>query len=116
MSHAAAGRESARHRPRIPADGPGAAPAAYTIKPMVTFIEPGAWALVVNIPSEVRMTLRIADDKGNVVDEVVSSAKYATSSVMGVPLNPTVTDRLNECGKMLGESAAAYLRSRAGLK
>jgi len=96
--------------------GQAAAPGPFSIKPMVTFIEPGAYAVVVNIPSEVRMTLRVTDGQGAVIDEVTTSVKYATSSVMGVPVNPSVTDRLNECGKILGESAATYLRTRAGLK
>lgn len=96
--------------------GPAAAPGPYSVKPMVSFIEPGVWAAVVNIPSEVRMTLRIVDAQGAVVDEVATSVKYATGNIMGVPVNVSVTERLNECGKILGESAAKYLKLRANVK
>ncbi|MFO0620943.1 MAG: hypothetical protein U0745_06080 [Polyangia bacterium] len=96
--------------------GAAAAPGPYSVKPMVSFIEPGAWAAIVNIPSEVRMTLRIVDGQGTVVDEVSTSVKYATQSIMGVPVNVSVTERLNECGKRLGESAAQYLKVRANVK
>ncbi len=96
--------------------GAAAAPGPYSVKPMVSFIEPGVWAAVVNIPSEVRMTLRIVDGQGTVVDEVSTSVKYATQSIMGVPVNVSVTERLNECGKLLGESAAKYLKVRANVK
>jgi len=96
--------------------GAAAAPGPYSVKPMVSFIEPGVWAAVVNIPSEVRMTLRIVDGQGTVVDEVSTSVKYATQSIMGVPVNVSVTERLNECGKRLGESAAQYLKVRASVK
>lgn len=96
--------------------GPAAAPGPYSVKPMVSYIEPGVWAGIVNIPAEVRMTLRIVDAQGAVVDEVATSVKYATSSIMGVPVNVSVTERLGECGKILGESAAKYLKVRANVK
>ena len=96
--------------------GPAAAPGPYSVKPMVSYIEPGVWAAVVNIPSEVRMALRIVDAQGAVVDEVATSVKYATGNIMGVPVNVSVTERLNECGKILGESAAKYLKTRANVK
>lgn len=96
--------------------GPAAAPSPFAVKPMVSFIEPGVYAGIVNLPAEVRMTLRVTDAQGAVVDEVATSVRYATSTVMGVPLNPSVTDRLTECGKMLGEATAKYLKLRANVK
>lgn len=96
--------------------GPAAAPSPFAVKPMVSFIEPGVYAGIVNLPSEVRMTLRVTDAQGAVIDEVATSVRYATQSIMGVPVNPSVTDRLTECGKMLGDATAKYLKLRANVK
>jgi len=96
--------------------GPAAAPVAFAVKPMVTFIEPGVFTGIVNIATEVRMTMRIVDSAGAVVDEVATSVKVAPGMIMGVPVKVSVGERLVECGKILGESAAKYLKVRSNVK
>lgn len=98
------------------AAGAPAAPGPYVLRPHVTFIEPGVFTMVFNIPSEVQMTLQVVDAAGAVVDEITMKRSVAPGNIMGVPVNVSVGERLRECGKQLGAIAARYLRDRTGLK
>ena len=62
-----------------------------------------------NIPSELMITLQIADDKGGVVDEI------AYKIVIGADLyHPSVGQRLRDASVEAGKRAALYLTMRAG--
>jgi hypothetical protein len=98
------------------APGAPAAPGPYVVRPIVTFIEPGVFTMVFNLPSEVRMTLQVVDSAGAVVDEITMKRSVSPGSIMGVPTNVSVGERLRECGRLLGSLAAQYLRARTGVK
>lgn len=88
----------------------------YLIKPAVTFIEPGVFTAVFNMPSQVHMTVQITDPQGAVADEIRMKVSVASGNIMGVPTMVSVGERLRECAKRLGTLTARYLRQRAGLK
>ncbi|MCS6915353.1 MAG: hypothetical protein RMK29_21660 [Myxococcales bacterium] len=88
----------------------------YLIKPAVTFIEPGVFTAMFNIPSQVHMTLQVADPQGAVVDEIRMKVSVAPGNIMGVPTMVSVGERLRECAKRLAKLTAMYLRQRAGVK
>ncbi|AKT44003.1 hypothetical protein [Chondromyces crocatus] len=97
------------------ATGPSAAP--FEIRPVVTFIEPGFYAVVASMPSEVHMTLRITLPNGQVIDEITlahSTDSRSGFSVGGISMNPSSGGRLRKDGEGLGEIVAKYLRERVG--
>ncbi|MGH7281648.1 MAG: hypothetical protein ACRELY_09015 [Polyangiaceae bacterium] len=82
----------------------------FTIKPHVTWLEPGFNALVASHPTEVKIDVQIVDAKGALVDEfTIDAAIQATIS------NEALGTRLREAGKYLGKITAKYVKQRIGL-
>jgi hypothetical protein len=93
----------------VPATGPADSP--FTIRPSVSFIEPGFYAFVAAIPSHVRMNVRILAPDGRVFDEIVLN--HFTPSDMFA--RAASGSRLREDGAGLGKTVAKYLRVRVGV-
>jgi hypothetical protein len=85
-----------------------AEPNAYVIRPMLTRIEPGAFAGVTVQPTEVRMTLLVVSPSGAIVDEVHFRATVPAGSTA-----PTIGGRLRSAATELGAETVDYLRTRA---
>jgi hypothetical protein len=79
----------------------------YIIYPHVTFIEPGFYAMVASVPSEVQMTIAIKDAQGAVLDEIAVSVQVPASLY-----KPSVGQRLREAALRLGQIMARYLDER----
>jgi hypothetical protein len=80
---------------------------AYTLRSRVTFIEPGFYSTTAARPTQVNMTVEIANRDGKAVD--VIEIRATTPATMS---NPTVAGRLETVAETLGERTAEYLRSR----
>jgi hypothetical protein len=91
-----------------PASGSEASP--FTIRPYVTFLEPGFYAAYFHDalpPSRVVMSLRITTPAGQVLEEIrLEHSTPATES------DPSSNDRLRADGAGLGKTVARYLSSR----
>ena len=103
---------SAAYVDRIVNDGslhakPNAEPNAFVIRPVLTRIEPGAFAGVTVKPTEVRMTLLVLSPSGTIVDEVQLRTAVPAGSTA-----PTIGGRLRSASTELGAQTVAYLRSR----
>jgi hypothetical protein len=83
--------------------GPGGA----TVRPIVTFIEPGFYAYVASHPSEVDISVMVLDAAGNVADEI--TAKVVVGASMTDPASGT---RLRQAAERLGKIVAQYLKTR----
>jgi hypothetical protein len=101
----------------VPAQGPGDAP--FILRPSVDFIEPGFYAAVAAMSSEVHMIVRITGPDGHVLDEV--SFVHRTSPNSGVsiggiaiPKDPSSGGRLRTDGAHLGDLVGEYLSARVG--
>lgn len=87
------------------ASAPGDAP--FTIRPFVTFIEPGFYAYIANKPSHVEMALRIVTPNGQVLEEILLDHSTPASLT-----NPSSGGRLRADGSGLGKTVARYLLTR----
>jgi hypothetical protein len=97
----------------VPGTGPGAAP--FEIRPHVSFVEPGFYAVVASKASEVRMTVRITAPDGRLIDEVMfshSTDSQSGLSIGGISTNPSTGGRLRKSAEELGGLVAKYLRER----
>jgi hypothetical protein len=95
------------------ATGPTSAP--FIIRPYVSFIEPGFYAVVASGKSEVRMTVRITAPNGIIFDEIAlrhSTDSASGWSIGGISLNPSAGGRVRKDGVALGKIVAAYLKER----
>jgi hypothetical protein len=92
--------------------GPPAAPGPFVIKPHVFWVEPGYYAAIASQAATVDASITITDAQGAPIDEFRVHVVSPVNLVMGVPTNPSVTDRFRECGQKLGEVVAAYLKAR----
>jgi redox-sensitive bicupin YhaK (pirin superfamily) len=93
----------------------GEVTAPFIIKPHVTFVEPGYYAVVASGASQVNMTVRIETAQGQLLDEI--ELTHATnsangSSVMGISLNPSSGGRLREDAEEIGDAMGEYLITR----
>lgn len=91
---------------------PAAAPGPFLIKPHVFWVEPGYYAAIASQAATVDATVTITDPQGAPIDEFRVHVVSPVNLVMGVPTNPSVTDRFRECGQKLGEVVAQYLKAR----
>lgn len=101
----------------VPATGPGSAP--FHIKPHVAFIEPGFYAAVAAMPSEVHMLVHITGPEGQVLDEVefihgTSPNSGVSIGGIAIPKDPSSGGRLRTDGAKLGELVGRYLITRVG--
>ncbi|MEO8876184.1 MAG: hypothetical protein ABI461_11400 [Polyangiaceae bacterium] len=87
----------------------GAAPGDFTIKPHITWIEPGFNAVVASKPTQVKIDVQILDAKGTLIDEFTSEA------VIGASIsNEALGTRLRQAGRYLGKVTAKYMKKRLG--
>ncbi len=87
----------------------GGPPGDFTVKPHITFIEPGFNAVVASRPTEVNIDVQINDAKGTLVDEFTIHATIAASIS-----NEALGTRLREAAEYLGKITAKYLIKRTG--
>lgn len=87
----------------------GGPPGDFTVKPHITWIEPGFNAVVASRPTEVNIDVVINDAKGTLVDEFTIHANIAASIS-----NEALGTRLREAAKYLGRITAKYLIKRTG--
>jgi len=87
------------------ASGPGDAP--FTIRPYITFIEPGFYAYFTTKPSKVEMALRITAPDGKILEEIILD--HSTPATI---TNPSSGGRLRADGAGLGKTVARYLYGR----
>lgn len=93
----------------------GEVTAPFIIKPHVTFVEPGFYAVVASGASQVNMTVRIETAQGQLLDEIelIHATNSANgSSVMGISLNPSSGGRLREDAEEIGDAMGEYLITR----
>ena len=87
--------------------GVAASPAgAFTVRPHITFIEPGFDAVVASRPAEVRINVQILNEQNAVVDEFTINSQ-ATGFASG--------SRVRVAAKDLGKVTARYVKARTGL-
>jgi hypothetical protein len=86
---------------------PTSEPTAFIVRPLITRIEPGAFAGVTVQPTEVRMTLLMITPQGTIVDEVHLRATVPAGSTA-----PTIGGRLRSAATELGAQTVEYVRSR----
>jgi hypothetical protein len=79
----------------------------FTLRPTITFIEPGFYAYVAAQPTNVKLTLQILGPDGRIFDEIKMEATEAAQM-----MNPSSGGRLRDCAKQLGNLTARYMRSR----
>ncbi len=90
----------------VPATGPGSAP--FEIRPHISFIEPGFYAVVAAAPSEVQMSVQITLPNGQILDEIALTSR--TSG--GLDVTASSGGRLRRDGNRLGNWVAKYLIER----
>lgn len=78
---------------------------AFTVRPHITFIEPGFDAVVASRPAEVRINVQILNEQNVTVDEFTISAQ-ATGFASG--------SRVRVAAKDLGVVTARYVKARTG--
>jgi hypothetical protein len=81
--------------------------AQFLVRALVTYWEPGSFAVVVNIPSEMRISLTVSDDKGAILDEVAFKRQIGASMT-----SPSSGDRMRSAAQVLGDDVARYLNTR----
>ncbi|MEO7109245.1 MAG: hypothetical protein ABI183_02305 [Polyangiaceae bacterium] len=87
----------------------GGPPGDFTVKPHITWIEPGFNAVVASRPTEVNIDVQIVDAKGTLVDEFTIHA-----TVRATISNEALGSRLREAATYLGKVTAKYLIKRTG--
>jgi hypothetical protein len=85
----------------------GSAADAPTIRPIVTFLEPGFYAGVVSAATQVELTVQILDARGQVEDEIALGAVVNAGLI-----NPASGNRVRQAATELGKITAKYLKSR----
>jgi hypothetical protein len=88
----------------------GAPPGDFTVKPHITWIEPGFNAVVASQPTQVKMDVQIVDAKGTLIDEFTMHVNIAASIS-----NEALGTRLREAAQNLGRITAKYLKKRLGM-
>lgn len=87
--------------------GTAASPAgAFTVRPHITFIEPGFDIGIASRPAEVRINVQILNEQNAVVDEFTINA-MANGFASG--------SRVRVAAKDLGKVTARYVKARTGL-
>ena len=97
----------------VRATGPQAAP--FFVRPQVTFIEPGFYTGIVNKASELKVTVRITDPTGRVLDEIMLHRVVASSGgVISSAISGTMSSggRLKQAGEEAGNITGRYLQYR----
>ncbi len=82
-------------------------PDAATVRPIVTFIEPGFYAGVAAGSTRVDVTVQVLNAQGVVLDEIQASSAVAASMT-----NPASGTRMREAAEDLGRITADYLHKR----
>jgi hypothetical protein len=85
----------------------GATGAPFIIRPKVNYIEPGFYAYVSAMASDVKMYIQIATPEGAVIDEF--QIENGTEGSLG---KASTNSRLKHDGTALGKFAARYLAAR----
>ena len=100
-------QEELRGHPLV---APGQDP--FTLRPQVTFIEPGIYSGVFNKASRVELTLFIVDShSGAVLDEIQFEASENATLT-----SPSIGQRLRGCGRHIGRLIAEYVARRTGVE
>ncbi len=81
--------------------------AQFLVRALVTYWEPGAFTGVINLPSEMRISLTVSDDKGAILDEVAFKRQIGASLS-----SPSSGDRMRSAAESLGADVARYLNTR----
>jgi hypothetical protein len=85
------------------------APGVFIVRPIVSFIEPGFYAGIVAMATDVHMRIQILASDGSLVDEI------AVRSVIGASMiYPASGSRLRLAGEDLGRVTADYIKKRTG--
>lgn len=83
-------------------------PAPFTLRPSISFFEPGSFNGFVNIPSTAKATLLIVDAGGQVIDEIRFQTGVSATIAAASP-----SARMRIAGTQLGNDIARYLMFRA---
>jgi hypothetical protein len=78
----------------------------WSVKPVITELEPGYNAFVARAPAVVKMELHFMDPQGQEVDVILVQAQMDAGSF------GDMAERLGMCGDSLGNQGARYLNSR----
>lgn len=82
--------------------------AEFVVRASVYFLEPGFYAVVASKPSEVRLSVKITDRDGKVLDEFKLSVKVDTQNFGNVSSGA----RFRQCANLLGTLVAEYIDRR----
>ncbi|KYF68758.1 hypothetical protein BE15_43850 [Sorangium cellulosum] len=89
----------------------------FVLRPYVSYMNPGFFAVVSSSPSQIILTLRITTLDGKVLDEVELSSRTASPNPK-TSLSRADEDKLTSGGRwredarIIGEAASSYLASR----
>jgi hypothetical protein len=89
--------------------------APFVIRPRITFVEPGFYAVVASGRSRVEMRIQITTPDGKVLDEIEAwneTDSRSGASVGGISLNPSSGGRLRDDAAGIGQTLADYLAER----
>ena len=99
-----------KNRASLDIAGPEALTGRFGIHSNVDFLEPGNFNGFVNIATEMQTHVTITDPNQQPVDEIEIKC-YVPADLY----RPAVGMRVTECGRITGNYAARYLKSRSGL-
>ncbi|WP_437734804.1 hypothetical protein [Sorangium sp. So ce1335] len=91
--------------------------APYVLRPYVSYMNPGFYAVASSSPSQIILTLRITTSDGKVLDEVQLSSRTASPNP-STSLSRADADKLKPGGRwredarIIGETVSSYLASR----
>jgi hypothetical protein len=82
----------------------------YTLRPAVTFFEPGFYAYAAARDSEADITVQIVAQDGKLIDEITIHSRVAATMT-----SPASGGRMRTAGEDLGNVTGKYLLKRTGL-
>ena len=91
--------------------GPPSERARFVIHPQVDWVRPGLYAYFIQVPTEIRMTVRITAADGQIIDEIL--LHHITQATL---INPSQAGRMRDTAETLGGWVADYVASRVYLE
>ncbi len=91
--------------------------APFVVRPRLTFVEPGYYAVLASGASQATIVVQITRADGTVLDEIEvthQTDSKSGSSIGGISLNPSSGGRLREDAEAIGQAVGEYLAERAG--
>jgi hypothetical protein len=89
---------------------PPGEPGLYTLRPSVTFFEPGFYAYAAARDSEADITIQIVAQDGKLIDEITIHSRVAATMT-----SPASGGRMRTAGEDLGNVTGKYVLLRTGL-